>query len=1017
MAGRRVEALGKVYKDHSHGTEWRIWDLHVHTPNSITHHYGVENDDIWERFIEDLEALPAEVAVIGVNDYWFLDGYKRIIRERKRGRLQNLEAVFPVIELRLNHFGGTKSKLSRVNLHVVFDPELDPAIIEAQFIHALQPRAELSPETGKNNWSGVITRDALSDFGRKIKDSVPPEMVHQYGSDLAEGFNNLNVSLEDVQEVLDSHYFKGRTLIGIGKTEWSDIKWNEQSVAAKKNVINAADFVFTAYQDVSKWQTDVEFLKTNCVTHKVLDCSDAHYFSNSREHERIGACQTWLNTSPTFAGLAYAIEEFDRRVFVGLEPPSLKRVRRKPEHFIKHLCVQSEDEGKNLFNHNIDLNPGFIAVVGNKGQGKSALLDCIALGGNSSRNKEFTFLNPQRFLNARSKREAQSYSVELTWMSGLKRQCKLDDCFDRFHPVQVEYLPQMFVERVCNPIPGDKNKDAFEKELRAILFTHIPEQDRDGELDFDSLMLRKSEVYKTRIEDNRNQLRNTIQEYIGITAFLASNGAAEIEERLRKKQAEIDVAQEALEIAEQELSESDKLHNRNEIFDSLERAIQELDSSISSLSDEQEVIQRKQADYLWKLDRMDQLASEATALNKQVDSINRSIYELISDYSVGPYLVMTVDSVAFAGLKQQLNTEMTNLQLRLSQVVEALNQKKQQRNENEQELSAADDTRERARQRVLQLKERIELLKGSADQSESLLGLESLLQRVKNAPLQMNKLQQKILEHSHSIFDTLTQQLHAVESLYHPASSFIAESESIKNAGLEFHAELRVLPKWNDIAQSLHGRKNGDFLDWFTDFPERVVKISWSDVEIQLRESIDRLARVKGEPRGDFRDPSTALKGSKSLDAFLSELFGLSWLEVRFGLTGNGHPLEQLSPGQRGLVLTLFYLVVDRRTTPLLLDQPEENLDNETIASKLVPAIHEAAGRRQTIVVTHNANLAIVGDADQVIHCQVKDGKFVLASGCIADIDVAKFALDILEGTKPAFDNRRHKYEAFPELV
>lgn len=111
-------------------------------------------------------------------------------------------------------------------------------------------------------------------------------------------------------------------------------------------------------------------------------------------------------------------------------------------------------------------------------------------------------------------------------------------------------------------------------------------------------------------------------------------------------------------------------------------------------------------------------------------------------------------------------------------------------------------------------------------------------------------------------------------------------------------------------------------------------------------------------------------------------------------------------------MLALFYLVVDRRMTPLLLDQPEENLDNETIASKLVPAIHEAAGRRQTIVVTHNANLAIVGDADQIVHCQVQDQRFTVSSGSIAELDVAKFALNILKGRSPPLiivgTNMRH---------
>ena len=114
---------------------------------------------------------------------------------------------------------------------------------------------------------------------------------------------------------------------------------------------------------------------------------------------------------------------------------------------------------------------------------------------------------------------------------------------------------------------------------------------------------------------------------------------------------------------------------------------------------------------------------------------------------------------------------------------------------------------------------------------------------------------------------------------------------------------------------------------------------------------------------------------------FLMSILDLQWIEVRFGLTGGGVPLSQLSPGQRGLVLALFYLVVDPRQTPLLLDQPEENLDNETISSLLVPALREAAGRRQTIVVTHNANLAVVGDADQIVRCAVLDDRFEVGAG------------------------------------
>ena len=84
------------------------------------------------------------------------------------------------------------------------------------------------------------------------------------------------------------------------------------------------------------WRSHVAKLRSDKVNHRLLDCSDAHYFSDSSQAMRLGACLTWMNTTPTFAGLSYAIEEFDRRVYVGLEPPALARVRKNPERFHLH---------------------------------------------------------------------------------------------------------------------------------------------------------------------------------------------------------------------------------------------------------------------------------------------------------------------------------------------------------------------------------------------------------------------------------------------------------------------------------------------------------------------------------------------------------------------------------------------------------------------------------------------------------------------------------------------------------
>jgi predicted ATPase len=127
--------------------------------------------------------------------------------------------------------------------------------------------------------------------------------------------------------------------------------------------------------------------------------------------------------------------------------------------------------------------------------------------------------------------------------------------------------------------------------------------------------------------------------------------------------------------------------------------------------------------------------------------------------------------------------------------------------------------------------------------------------------------------------------------------------------------------------------------------------------------------------------------------------------------------LEQLSPGERGTLLLIFYLLVDKDDTPLVIDQPEENLDNQTVYELLVPCIKEAKQRRQIIIVTHNPNLAVVCDAEQVIRATLdKKANYQMRyeSGAIENPLINKAIVDVLEGTMPAFHNRDSKY--LPEL-
>ncbi len=162
------------------------------------------------------------------------------------------------------------------------------------------------------------------------------------------------------------------------------------------------------------------------------------------------------------------------------------------------------------------------------------------------------------------------------------------------------------------------------------------------------------------------------------------------------------------------------------------------------------------------------------------------------------------------------------------------------------------------------------------------------------------------------------------------------------------------------------------------------------------------------------RDVFKQMKGGKTPQELYDYLFGFDYLEPKYDLKVDGKDLSELSPGERGGLLLIFYLMLDQQDIPLVIDQPEDNLDNKSVYEILVTFIKQAKKRRQIILVTHNPNLAVVADAEQIVHVSIdkKDGQhdFDFFSGAIEDPCINEAVVDILEGTLPAFDNRRLKY-------
>lgn len=122
--------------------------------------------------------------------------------------------------------------------------------------------------------------------------------------------------------------------------------------------------------------------------------------------------------------------------------------------------------------------------------------------------------------------------------------------------------------------------------------------------------------------------------------------------------------------------------------------------------------------------------------------------------------------------------------------------------------------------------------------------------------------------------------------------------------------------------------------------------------------------------------------------------------------------MEQLSRGQKGTVLLKIYLAEGDQ--PLIIDTPEDNLDNRFVYEELIDAIRKAKQNRQIFIATHDANLVVNTDSEQVVISSFDEGTIQYEAGALEDSNIRSEAKDILEGGDEAFRRREEKYELRP---
>ncbi len=138
-------------------------------------------------------------------------------------------------------------------------------------------------------------------------------------------------------------------------------------------------------------------------------------------------------------------------------------------------------------------------------------------------------------------------------------------------------------------------------------------------------------------------------------------------------------------------------------------------------------------------------------------------------------------------------------------------------------------------------------------------------------------------------------------------------------------------------------------------------------------------------------------------------------IAVKYKPTGSSSfkPLTTASAGQKTTAILTF--IMSHGECPLILDQPEDDLDNRLVYELVVDRLKRAKERRQVIVVTHNANIPVNGDAEHVISMDSNSKHFnVLAAGSVDEQSIKTEICDVMEGTEYAFNMRAKRYKGLP---
>ena len=909
------------------GSEWRIWDLHVHTPLSIENNYGCANDEEgWNKYITALEQLPPDIKVLGINDYLFIDGYKKVKEYKDSGRLSNIELLLPVVEFRLARFCGHK-QFKRINFHVIFSNEISTDVIQHQFLNALSSHYTLSPDCTQQ-WGGVVTMENLEDLGNRIINSVPEEQKRNYGSPLKEGFNNLNLELSQIMEVLNNapQYFNGKYLTAIGKTEWDEFKWDDTSIAEKKSIINQSNIVFTAAENTEKFNNAKAKLQEQNVNSLLLDCSDAHSFADASTKDRLGNCKTWIKADPTFEGLKQILFEPEDRVRICDSKPEYKY----DYDVIDKIVLNSA----NTWHQTIYLNQNLNSIIGGRSTGKSTLLASLAAS---------------------------------------------FDCIDDVDNKEYIYQLQDSVHVYCRD--GQENKDKYIEYFPQNKISNLAESQETDKL-LMGILLGKGDV-KVEYDKHKSLLASQFSTIQTNVALFFEKRRLYSEKRQYIKSIGDD------EGIRKEINKLENLRNEYQ----------------SKLTDKKGILDAyiKDAEQIGKKQREKALLlkdSEILKLHQQESFIVANSSINLSE--------LTPESLS--KITQTITSALNNANLQVQEAIKHI------LDINNQAISKI-DTQIADIQSKSAYKEGKQIFEANKSLTNIIRQLDEL-----NKKLALIKRETEAAQKIRDELKELGRNLLSMHISYLDAMNNIAFKMRLQYEDVLLTSSI-VLK--NNLSQALSeciSLRSAAMNELIDNVVKGFRKQNKVDIEECLRDILNKALRNE-----------IPFKAGYDAQSFMSRILSENWFGLSLNVEYDGDNLKDMSPGKRSFVVLKLLLDFSDKKCPILIDQPEDNLDNRAIYSDLVRYIRKKKRDRQIILVTHNPNIVVGADSEEVIianqngkNAPNENGiKFQYLCGSLENskdrmndetipmldrCGVREHVCDILEGGENAFKERENKY-------